>query len=160
MKIGELPISEQITANDFNEPFLMELIDRCYKDKLYKVAPIQRLRYFLLRFTSAVTFFALSIAALYGNFPWYWCVAAVMVQALIGTSLFGFIAHENTHRNYPKDLASRIMLRATWPIFWPFISQTPLRFEHNSQHIKIGDPEFDYEVAAFASIMRYSGHVD
>jgi fatty acid desaturase len=48
----------------------------------------------------------------------------------------------------------------SWPIFWPFIVKNPLRFEHNSHHVKIGDTEFDYEVAGFAPLIRYSGNVE
>jgi fatty acid desaturase len=51
------------------------------------------------------------------------------------------------------------MLTVSWPIFWPFIIENPLRFEHNSHHVKIGDPGHDYEVAGFALFIRYSGRI-
>lgn len=159
MKIGCLPIAEQITANDFDESFLMELIDRCYKDKLYHISELQQVKYFFLRTGSVLLFFCLSFFVLYTSSEWYWKIPAVIIQAIIATSLFGFIAHENTHRNYPKNFLPKILLRISWPVFWPFISQNPLRYEHNSHHVKIGDPEFDYEVAAFAPLMRYSAQV-
>jgi delta8-fatty-acid desaturase len=159
LKIGELIENERITANDFDEPFLMELIDRCYSEKLYQVSPWHSNPLFWIRAINILIFFALSLFALYSNAPWYLSILAVLLQAMIGTSLFGLVAHEDTHRNYTKNIFSRMLLRITWPIFWPFISQNPLKYEHNSHHIKIGDPEYDYEVAAFAPIMRYSGSI-
>jgi len=160
LKIGELPVSEQITASDFDEPFLMELIDRCYKKKLYQLPKWYVNKMFWIRLINITSFFSLSISALYFNLAWYWCISAVFIQAIIGTSLFGLLAHEDTHRNFTKDFLSRYLLRFTWPVFWPFISQNPLKYEHNSHHVKIGDPEFDYEVAAFAPFVRYSGYVE
>lgn len=160
LKIGELYETERITTNDFDEPFLMELIDRCYSEKLYKSPAWFSNSYFWMRLVNIIIFFALAFTALYTGVPWYAAILLVVLQAIIGTSLFGLVAHEDTHRNFTRDPVSRFLLKITWPIFWPFISQTPLKYEHNSHHIKIGDPEFDYEVAAFAPLMRYSGHVE
>ncbi|CAK9250864.1 unnamed protein product [Sphagnum jensenii] len=160
LKIGELPDTEKIKTNDFDEPFLMELIDRCYQEKLYSVPTGLKSRFVWVRLLNIISFFALSYAVLYGGMPWYLRILGVLVQALIGTSLFGLVAHEATHRHFPESAFLRLSLSATWPVFWPFISQGPLRYEHNSHHIKIGDPEFDYEVAAFAPLMRYSGYVE
>lgn len=159
-KIGELIAGERITADDFNEPFLMELIDRCYKEKLYQQPHWATNPVFWVRLMGGIIFFALSLTVLYAGTPWWIALILVIMQAFIGTSLFGLIAHEATHRNFPKHPLSKILLRISWPIFWPFISQGPLRYEHNSHHIKIGDPEFDYEVAAFAPLVRYSGHIE
>lgn len=160
LKIGELPAEERVMASDFDEPFLMDLIDECYRQKLYLVPKWYASHIFLTRVINVIAFFVLSLYVLYGHLAWYWAVLAVVVQAVIGTSLFGFLAHEDTHRNFTPDPVSRFILRITWPVFWPFISQNPLKYEHNSHHIKIGDPEFDYEVAAFAPFVRYSGYVE
>lgn len=160
MQIGVLPAAESITANDFDEPFLMELIDRCYRAKLYRAPKWFTSPVFWVRVVNITVFFTLSLLALYARLPWYFNIVAVFLQALIGTSLFGFIAHEDTHRPFAKTPLQKLMLRITWPVFWPFISQNPLKYEHNSHHIKIGDPEFDYEVAAFAPVMRYSGYIE
>jgi delta8-fatty-acid desaturase len=160
LKIGELAEKERITTSDFDEPFLMELIDRCYKEKLYQLPVWYKNSLVWTRLINITAFFALSLFALYVCAPGYIAAIAVLIQALIGTSLFGLVAHEDTHRNFTKSKFSKYMLRASWPIFWPFISQNPLKYEHNSHHIKIGDPEFDYEVAAFAPMMRFSGNVE
>lgn len=158
-KIGEVIESEKILCNDNEEPFLSELIDRCYKAKLYQ-PPLWRSNcYFYTRLLNIVSFFTASIVALYA--PVHWSIAVLLVfgQAIIGTSLFGLVAHEATHRNFPKNPILKKLMSFSWPIFWPFIVENPLRFEHNSHHIKIGDAEFDYEVAGFAPLIRYSGNV-
>ncbi len=159
-KIGELEASDRINANDFDEPFLIELIDKCYKEKLYKVPGRLNNPFFWIRLINISLFFMLSILALYADVPFYVAIVSSIFQAIISTSLFGFLAHEATHRNFPKSKTGRVFLNITWPVFWPFISQGPLRYEHNSHHIKIGDPEFDYEVSAFAPVIRYSGHIE
>lgn len=159
-KIGELPAHERVTANDFDEIFLAELLDSCYKEKLYASPKWYSNSLFWIRLINVLIFFCLSVLVLYSHMPLFVRVILVVFQAVIGTSLFGFIAHEDTHQNFTKNLFSKLLLRAAWPVFWPFISQNPLKYEHNSHHIKIGDPEFDYEVAAFSSVMRYSGHVE
>lgn len=157
--IGELPAHERILADERNEPFLCELIDIVNHHKLYKrsrslLSPVNLIRIFNL-----LLFFMISIPAIYGLIPFWIALPLVMIQAMAGTSLFGFLAHENTHGNFPESAIGKLLLKISWPIIWPFISQNPLRYEHNSHHIKIGDPEFDYEVAAFSSFMRYSGKV-
>lgn len=159
LKIGELPIEEQLNINDLDEPFFMELVDNTYKAKLYSIPRFYKNKFFWMRLINVSLFFCLSLLALYGKTPWYISILFIVFQAIISTSSFGLIAHEATHRNYPKNKFAKIILDITWPIFWPFISQYGLRYEHNSHHIKIGDPEYDFEVAAFSSFIRYSGNV-
>lgn len=159
LKIGTLPLEEQINVNDFDEEFYMELIDKSYKAKLYKIPKLFHNKFFWIRLANITFFFAFSLLALYGNLPGWIALLFVFLQAIIGTSTFGLIAHEATHRNFPKNKFLKIILDASWPIFWPFISQYGLRYEHNSHHIKIGDSEYDFEVAAFASFIRYSGNI-
>jgi fatty acid desaturase len=159
LKIGTLPVNEQLQISDLEEPFFMELIDRSYSEKLYHIAKSTKNKFFWIRTANLSFFITFSILALYGNTPWWIVIALVFAQAVIGTSLFGLVAHESTHRNYPRNKLLRFALDMAWPIFWPFISQNALRYEHNSHHVKIGDPEYDYEVAAFASFIRYSGNV-
>ena len=159
LKIGTLPLVEQLDINDFEEPFFMELIDKSYSEKLYSVPKLLKNSFFWIRSINIILFFILSLSSLYGNLPWWIAVTFVCIQAIIGTSLFGLIAHEATHRNFPKNRVLKEVLNFSWPVFWPFISQFALRYEHNSHHVKIGDPEYDYEVAAFASFIRYSGNV-
>ena len=160
LKIGELIERERITANDFDEPFLMELIDRCYSHKLYQTSAWYRNNYFWVRSVNVLSFFVLSFFTLYMKAPLYLTVIAIILQAIIGTSLFGLLAHEDTHRDFTKNRFLDLLLTISWPLFWPFISRNPLKYEHNSHHIKIGDPEFDYEVAAFEKFIRYSGYID
>ncbi len=159
LKIGILPLEEHININDFDEPFFMELVDQSYKAKLYKIPNAFQNKFFWFRLINLTIFFGLSVLALYGNIAWWISIIFVALQAIIGTSLFGLIGHEATHRNFPKNKLLKILLDITWPVFWPFITQSGLRYEHNSHHIKIGDPEYDFEVAAFASFIRYSGNV-
>lgn len=159
MRIGTLPESEQIPEEAQDEPFFAELVRRCYAEQLYTVPASLQKKYFLIRALNVLAFLTLSIAALYAGLPWWIAVPMVMAQALIGTSSFGLIAHEATHRNYPENGLLKGLLSISWPVFWPFISQNALRYEHNSHHIKIGDPEYDYEVAAFTTFIRYSGNV-
>lgn len=159
LKIGVLPIEEQLKVNDFEEPYLMELIDRLYKEKLYNTPNLLKNKFIWIRTLNIILFFTFSIFALYGNLAWWLAIILVLFQAFIGTSLFGFIAHEATHRNFPKNNFLKEVLNFSWPVFWPFISQFGLRYEHNSHHIKIGDPEYDYEVEGLSSLIRYSGYV-
>lgn len=159
LKIGTLPLEEQLAVNDFDEPFLMELIDKSYTEKLYTIPKAIKQKFLIIRLVNIILFFSLSLVALYGNLPAWLTIILVVFQAIIGTSLFGFIAHEATHRNFPKNKFLKEVLNFSWPVFWPFISQFALRYEHNSHHVKIGDPEYDYEVAAFALFIRYSGNV-
>lgn len=159
LKIGEVTESERITANDFSEDFLTELIDRCYQEKLYSTPPWHRNIYFFARLFNIIAFFGCSVVALYAPVHWSVAILLVMIQAIIGTSLFGLIAHEAIHRNFPRNRFLKKLTTLAWPIFWPFIIKKPFQFEHNSHHIKIGDPEFDYEVNGFAFFIRYSGKV-
>lgn len=159
LKIGTLPIEEQLNVNDFDEAFYMELIDKSYKAKVYKIPKAIQNKFFWIRTINIILFFTLSLLAIYGNLPAWIAITFVFFQAIIGTSTFGLIAHEATHRNIPKNKLLKILLDITWPIFWPFISQNGLRYEHNSHHIKIGDLKYDFEVAAFASFIRYSGSI-
>lgn len=160
LKIGEITGSERLFTNDFNDDFLAELVDRCYKENLYRSPLWYRNTYFYVRLVNIILFFSCSLTALYAPVHWTAAVLLVMVQAVIGTSLFGLIAHEAIHRSYPRNRLMKNLLTLMWPVFWPFIIRNPLRYEHNSHHIKIGDPEYDYEVAGFALFMRYSGRVN
>jgi len=157
--IGELPANEQLDERALDEPFIHHLTARCEAEGLFNIRPETKLRYLILRLTSIVLFGTAMYLAFYTRLNLWISIPLVVIQALIGTSLFGLIAHEHTHRNYPKNAVLRVLLRLSWPIFWPFISQEPLRYEHNSHHVKVGDVEFDYEVAAFAMLIRYSGSV-
>lgn len=157
--IGQLPVTERIDERAFDEPFMKELTARCETEGLYRVESKLRTKYLLLRSASIVAFAACMYVSFFTDLTIWLAIPLVICQAIIGTSLFGLVAHEHTHRHYPKNRLLRILLRVSWPIFWPFISQGPLRYEHNSHHVKIGDVEFDYEVAAFASLIRYSGGV-
>lgn len=159
LKIGELPQHERIVADDAEEPFLTELLDRVYAEKLYHVAPSKGIWFLGIRTINFLLFFILSAAAIYGSLPWFIAVLLVAVQGLLGTSLFGLVAHESIHRNFPKGRMGKFLLRIAWPVIWPFISQDALRYEHNSHHVKIGDPEFDFEVSGFSRFIRYSGHI-
>lgn len=157
--IGELPEVEKVDEEAFNEPFIEELISACNKNKLFKVNKSLEFKYNLLRFFSLLFFFASLILVFYIKIDFYFAIPLVILNALVGTSLFGFIAHENTHRNYPKNKVLKLGLTIIWPIIWPFISQKPLQYEHNSHHVKIGDIDYDFEVAGFAKFIRYSGQV-
>lgn len=159
LKIGMLPVEERININDFDEPFFMELVDQTYKARLYNIPHPLHNKFFWIRLVNLIFFFALSISALYGKVAWWVAIIFVFFQAIIGTSLFGLLGHEATHRNYPKNKIAKTLLDIAWPVLWPFISQYGLKYEHNSHHIKIGDPAYDFEVAAFASFIRYSGNV-
>lgn len=159
-QIGIIELSEQLSSDDYDEPFLIELINACYKENLYKAPIWYKNKVFYIRTGNILLFFLLSFIVLYLETAWYISLSTVILQALIGSSLFGFIAHENTHRNFPKNIFLKRLLTFSWPIFWPFITQKPLRYEHNSHHIKIGDPEFDYEVAGFSQFIRYSSYIE
>lgn len=158
-KIGELPDFERIEEKAFEEPFFNDLLKICEQKSLFKVSSNDRFRYSLLRGLFVMVFLLAAYLSFYTNLHLLIAIPLVILQALISTSLFGFIAHEHTHRDFPKNKALNFLLKLIWPLFWPFISQGPLRYEHNSHHVKIGDPEFDYEVAAFSEVIRYSGMV-
>lgn len=159
LRIGELTAADRLATDDFTDPFMRELVDLTYSEKLYELPQFWKNRYFWIRAANIAVFFTCSLLALYGGLPWWLAIILVMAQAVVGTSLFGFVAHEATHRNYPKSKPMKWALNITWSVFWPFIPQNPLRYEHNSHHIKIGDPHYDFEVAAFAPFIRYSGLV-
>ncbi|GIV35085.1 MAG: hypothetical protein KatS3mg031_2620 [Chitinophagales bacterium] len=156
-KIGELTDSERIPDDCFNEPFFEELVQRCYQANLYRAPAWYVNTFFYIRLATWIAFFACSLAALYGSLPKAYAVVLVIIQAAAGTSLFGLVAHEAIHRNFPRHAFFKALLTLAWPVVWPFIIKNPLRFEHNSHHIKIGDPHYDYEVAAFSDFIRYSG---
>jgi delta8-fatty-acid desaturase len=157
--IGELPAHQQIPEAVFDEPFIQELLEKISEAKLHAISPETEHRFYLLRTAATGSFFLLSLLALYWVDQKWLAALMVFFQAIIGTSLFGLIAHEATHRKYPYQPVLRKVLKLVWPIFWPFISQKPLYYEHNSHHYKIGDPEFDFEVAGFSKFIRYSGLV-
>jgi len=158
-RIGEITESERVLTNDFNDDFMSELVDRCYMEKLYQALPWYSNIWFYARALNIIIFFACSLTVLYAPVHWMTAILLVIIQGIVSTSLFGLLAHEATHRNFPKNRLMKGLLTFSWPIFWPFIIKTPLRYEHNSHHVKIGDPEHDYEVAGFALFMRYSGLV-
>ena len=158
-KVGELAAEERIDEKFFLEPFYQDLMNICYKGNLFNVDPKIKFFYDSYRLICITMFMAISLFILFFNDNILIALPLITFLSLIGTSIFGFIAHENTHRNFPKNSLVRLLLKITWPIFWPFISQNPLRYEHNSHHIKIGDPEYDYEVAAFSEYIRYTGLV-
>jgi fatty acid desaturase len=160
MKIGELSDNEKINVSDYDEPFLMELIEWCTSAKLYDVPPFYKNVFFYVRLLLIFLFWGLSISALYLGLHKVLCIPLVILQSMIGTSLFGLLAHEDTHRPITQSTVLNYLLKISWPVFWPFISQNPLRYEHNSHHVKIGDPEFDFEVAGFSSFIRYSDMVE
>lgn len=158
-RIGSLPINERLDERALNEPFIHELTARCEAEGLYRVGLRQWFVFGAVRSAAILVFFTAMYLAFFTHLGIGWSILLVVVQAFIGTSLFGLIAHEHTHRSYPKNALLRALLRVSWPLFWPFISQEPLRYEHNSHHVKVGDVEFDFEVAAFAPLIRYSGSV-
>jgi delta8-fatty-acid desaturase len=157
--IGELPEHQQIPEAVFEEPFIQELLEKISQKKLFMISPETEHRFYLIRTAATSAFFLLSFLALYWIEQKWLAALFVMIQAVIGTSLFGLIAHEATHRKYPYQPVLQKALKFVWPIFWPFISQKPLYYEHNSHHFKIGDPEFDFEVAGFSKFIRYSGTI-
>jgi fatty acid desaturase len=158
-KVGELYEDEKINVKDLDEPFLKELLENVRQQKLYNVAVPEKTKFKLIRVTMLMLFFLFSVYALYFSGSILISLALLFSQALLSISLFGLIAHEATHRNFPKNRLLKITLEAIWPILWPFISKKPLFYEHNSHHIKIGDEDYDYEVAAFSNFIKYSDTV-
>lgn len=151
---------ESVDVAAFDEPFLEDLVEACTKKRLFQVKK-ERLSHFnRIRFLLLVMSFAIIIAAYYYKVQPIIAVPLVVLQALISTSLFGLIAHEHTHRDFPENKFLRQLLILVWPILWPFISRKALIYEHNSHHVKIGDPDHDYEVIAFSHFIRYSGMVE
>lgn len=159
-KVGTLPIEERIEEAALEEDFLNELVAVCHKERLYSIDKKRKLKYDSFRIVSFIAFFACILFAFILADVWYLALIMVMFQGIIATSLFGLVAHESIHRNFPKNRVIGYMLNVIWPIVWPFIPQKPLEFEHNNHHIKIGDPEYDFEVAGFAPYIRYSGTVE
>jgi fatty acid desaturase len=157
--IGELTAKEGIADIDFEEPFITELIEVIKTNNLTNVAKSTKVKFDFMRIIAVLLFFTLSIMAIYNFVPVWLSITFIAFQALIGISLFGFIAHEATHRNFPKNKMLNHLLTIVWPIIWPFISRKPLVYEHNSHHFKIGDKDFDFEVAGFAKLIRYSSKV-
>ncbi len=158
--IGTLPEEERIKEEHMNEPFLKELVELCHKNNLYKIDKRTALKFGVIRAALLLSFFGtLLYGFVFSEFKIASIVAAI-IQGMIATSLFGLIAHESTHRNYPKGKVSQFLLKIFGPILWPFISMEALEFEHNNHHIKIGDPEYDFEVAGFAPYVRYSGAIE
>lgn len=159
-EIGELPVTQQIPESVFQEPFILELLNKISENNLFRVDKSTERRFFHIRTMAVTLFFICSLIAIYFTETWWVSIIAVTAQAFVATSLFGLIAHEATHRRYPYQLVLQKALKIVWPVFWPFISQKPLYYEHNSHHFKIGDPEYDFEVAGFSRFIRYSGKVE
>lgn len=158
-KIGVLSKQENISENITKEDFTVELLKEIQAKNLYSIDKRSKLVFSSFRFFAVLLFFSLSITALYLKLPIYISVVFIVLQAFIATSLFGLIAHESTHRNFPKNKLYKVLLELFWPVFWPFISKAPLNYEHNSHHIKIGDEDHDFEVAGFAQFIRYSSTI-
>lgn len=158
-EIGVLPEYQQIPESVFDEPFIKELLEKISENNLFRIDKKTEQQFYYIRTMAVSLFFICSLLAIYFSPTWWISVIAVLIQALVATSLFGLIAHEATHRRYPYQPVLQKALKFVWPIFWPFISQKPLYYEHNSHHFKIGDPEYDFEVAGFSSLIRYSGMV-
>jgi fatty acid desaturase len=158
-KIGELSVEERVSKSAFDEPFLDELIKTCQRKNLFKVSQQDSKKFNAIRLLLVSLFFLIVVSVYYLNIQWWWAVPLVVIQALISTSLFGLLAHEHTHNEFPKSKFLNLSLQFIWPILWPFISRKALIYEHNSHHIKIGDPEYDYEVIAFSHFIRYSGDI-
>lgn len=158
-KIGELPLAERIPEEDLKEDFVQELVELCQKKNLFSVDLGKKRKFFFMRLIMVLVFFASSYFVLFSSVHIGISISLVIIQSIIGASLFGFIAHEHTHRDFPKGKVGKFFLRIAWPIFWPFISQKPLVYEHNSHHIKIGDPSHDFEVIGFSHFIKYSSKV-
>ena len=159
-KIGELREEDQGDLKFLDESFTKDLLHAIKEDKLYQVEAATKWKFLTFRIMAILCFFTFSLLALYANIPLFLAVLLVVLQALIGTSLFGFIAHESTHRNFPKNIFLKYLLELIWPVLWPFISKEPLNYEHNSHHVKIGDEDYDFEVSGFAAFIRYSSSIE
>jgi fatty acid desaturase len=159
-KLGELLEEERTDVKFLDESFTKALLLAIKEEKLYEVDQATKRKFLIFRVLAVVSFFTLSVFALYANIPLSLAVFFVVLQAIIGTSLFGFIAHESTHRNFPKNVILRYLLELIWPVLWPFISKEPLNYEHNSHHVKIGDEDYDFEVSGFSAFIRYSSAIE
>ena len=87
---------------------MKELVDKCYKEGLFKIPKGVKNSFAWMRALNVIGFFTLSLLALYGGFPAWIAILMVIGQAVIGTSCFGFIAHEATHRDFPKNNFCRV----------------------------------------------------
>ena len=157
--IGEICASEKIDLEALKEPFLNELLESVMKQNLYTVSKKELRSFNLIRFFNLLVFFVCYALVFYTQLAIIYKSLLIILQAMVGASLFGFLAHEATHRNYPKTRLSKIVLSIYWPLCWPFISEKALRYEHNSHHIKIGDTAYDFEVAGFSKFIRYSNNI-
>jgi fatty acid desaturase len=97
-----------------DEPFIHHLTARCEAEGLFNISPETKLRYLILRLTFIILFGTAMYLAFYTGLNLWISIPLVVIQALIGTSLFGLIAHEHTHRNYPKNVVLRVLLRLSW----------------------------------------------
>lgn len=159
-RLGQLVAHEQIPAEAFQEPFIEELNKEIREKNLFQISASVKRKFFIIRSSFLLLFFLAHIGAIYFS-PYNWLsIVLIVFQALIGVSLFGLIAHESTHRNFPKNRMLNSLLTVVWPMIWPFISRKPLIYEHNSHHIKIGDEEYDFEVAGFSKLIKYSSQVE
>ncbi len=157
--IGELYEEEKINEEAFNEPFLDEMIKICQKRNLYTPSKSRKRKYNTIRVSLVLLFFTLALLAFYAQLPLTVSIPLIILQSLTANSLFGIIAHEHTHRPLPENAFLKGILIVIWPLIWPFITRKALIYEHNSHHVKIGDPVYDYEVMGFSHFIRYSGEV-
>lgn len=158
-KIGILPEHERVDEAAFEEPFFDELVKACQRKNLFQVKKEKKRIFHTIRASFLLLNIAIVVSVFYFKLNIGWAIPLVVIQALLSTSLFGLLAHEHTHRVFPENKLLRYLLIGVWPILWPFISRRALIYEHNSHHIKIGDPDHDYEVMAFSHFVRYSGLV-
>lgn len=158
--IGELVEEDRVEESAFEEPFLEELVKICQKKNFFKVSKERKRKFNRIRASLILLFFGLYISAFYLNLPVVLSILSVVFMGLIATSLFGLIAHEHTHREFPENKILYYLTIAIWSVLWPFITRKALIYEHNSHHIKIGDPVYDYEVIGFSHFIRYSGDIE
>ncbi|MCO5249469.1 MAG: fatty acid desaturase [Chitinophagales bacterium] len=159
-QIGVLSQNEQIEEAAFDEPFFDELIKTCKKKNLYQVSKEKSNHFNRVRTALLLVNLMTIIGVFYLKINLWMALPMVILQAMVSCSLFGLIAHEHTHREFPENKILHGLLVFMWPILWPFISRKALIYEHNSHHVKIGDPEYDYEVIGFSHFIRYSGMIE
>lgn len=157
--IGYLVREEHVHNEVFEEPFLKDLLIQINEKNLYTIDPATNFKFSLSRILLILGYFLFSIFSLYFSSSIVLSLILIFFQALIGISLFGLLAHESTHGNFPRNKVLKFLLKTFWPVFWPFISRKPLIYEHNSHHVKIGDEDYDFEVAGFSKFIRYSSSV-
>lgn len=158
--IGELCDKDKVEPSAFDEPFLEELVQACQRKNLFKVSKSRKRKFGLIRSALLVGVIMTIVLVHYIQLPWFIAVPLVIIQSFISTSLFGLIAHEHTHHEFPQNKWYRGIIIGLWPVLWPFISRKALIYEHNSHHVKIGDPDYDYEVIGFSHFIRYSGEIE